>query len=94
MLLSYSDNKTGQCPYPLTQPDNRCENECRTDADCSLNLKCCSTDCGTGTICVEPQRPQEIISQTEEPAYTTPAYVDTCKFRYLTKQWCDLTKNY
>ncbi|XP_076259164.1 proteoglycan-like sulfated glycoprotein papilin isoform X9 [Rhynchophorus ferrugineus] len=66
-------NKTGSCPLS-TSFDANCERECETDADCSSILKCCSTNCGS--VCTEPERPQELVTQEVAPAYSTPAIED------------------
>ncbi|KAL1512853.1 hypothetical protein ABEB36_002368 [Hypothenemus hampei] len=61
--------KPGGCPYISRSDNTGCENECRTDADCSLHLKCCTTECGT--VCVEPEKPQELVTQPSASGYTT-----------------------
>ncbi|RNA30102.1 papilin isoform X1, partial [Brachionus plicatilis] len=44
-------NKPGICPeFLLSQT---CENNCRTDADCDSNLKCCQSDC-SNLQCTKP----------------------------------------
>ncbi|XP_019769290.2 papilin isoform X1 [Dendroctonus ponderosae] len=65
------ENKPGHCPYAN---NSSCDTECRTDADCTLHLKCCASDCGT--VCVEPQRPSEMVTQPTAPGYTTAPLLD------------------
>ncbi|XP_066141086.1 papilin isoform X3 [Euwallacea fornicatus] len=60
--------KQGQCPSPVTNPEGRCDRECQTDADCTLQLKCCSTECGT--VCIEPQKPPEPFTYGPEAGHT------------------------
>nr|XP_023024406.1 papilin-like [Leptinotarsa decemlineata] len=59
--------KQGSCPNLLLNNDKECQEECRTDADCTMHLKCCSTGCGTA--CVDPT-PAQLVTQRPEPAYT------------------------
>jgi hypothetical protein len=63
-------NKEGECPTLEHREETNCEQECRNDADCSLQLKCCSTGCGTS--CIEPivQVPAELVTQQSLPVYT------------------------
>ncbi|XP_057655879.1 papilin isoform X11 [Diorhabda carinulata] len=61
--------KPGTCPQ-LDISDNNCEVECRSDADCALQMKCCSTGCGTA--CVDP--PAQLV--TQEPPVITVGQID------------------
>ncbi|XP_060520392.1 papilin isoform X2 [Cylas formicarius] len=69
IAICRDSNKLGQCPA-LVQRGSTCEEECRNDADCALDLKCCSTGCGTS--CVEPVKPpgELVTQQTYLPAFT------------------------
>lgn len=65
MLL---EKKEGECPQLSSHQS--CHKECRSDAGCPGDLKCCSTGCGTA--CVLPAAtpaPAELIT-THLPAYT------------------------
>lgn len=48
-----------------------CTEECRSDADCPVDLKCCNTNCGS--LCSAPYdpRPASLVT-TSQPAYTPP----------------------
>ncbi|KAG5871898.1 hypothetical protein JTB14_030952 [Gonioctena quinquepunctata] len=59
--------KPGSCPN-LVMENIDCVEECRTDADCTLHLKCCSTGCGNA--CVDPPPPAQLVTQQPEPAFT------------------------
>lgn len=72
--------KPGQCPTLEQSQDGYCEEECRTDADCTLHLKCCSTGCGTS--CVDPT-PGQLITQQPQPAYTEGPIEAACKFHKI-----------
>ncbi|XP_065171313.1 papilin-like isoform X3 [Atheta coriaria] len=70
------ENKRGICPQLAPRSNEDCERyeECRSDADCTLDLKCCSTG-GCGTACVPPHsdEPSEHQVPTHyQPAYTAP----------------------
>ncbi|KAK5647606.1 hypothetical protein RI129_002498 [Pyrocoelia pectoralis] len=63
--------KEGDCPI-MRSHGNRCERDCEDDADCTLDLKCCSTNCGT--VCIAPliPVPAQLITSSPKPAYTEP----------------------
>ncbi|XP_018562061.1 papilin [Anoplophora glabripennis] len=69
IAICRQSNKPGTCPT-LEPSETNCEQECNSDADCTLHLKCCSTGCGTA--CVDPVlAPQQLNTQMPiEPAYT------------------------
>lgn len=65
-------NKEGQCPR--REQDDNCDRECEDDSDCTLDLKCCSTGCGT--ICSNPaaREPSPLVTlpiPTEAPCKCT-----------------------
>ncbi|XP_044011690.1 papilin isoform X3 [Aphidius gifuensis] len=61
-----STMKPGNCP--VVSNSTRCEEECRSDADCSEDRKCCNNGCGTS--CLEP-------ASTEVPVTYPPVHNDT-----------------
>ncbi|KAK4885313.1 hypothetical protein RN001_001584 [Aquatica leii] len=63
--------KEGECPY-IRSSGNRCERDCENDAECTLDLKCCATSCGT--VCIAPliQVPAQLITSSPLPAFTRP----------------------
>lgn len=64
--------KPGECPRISAQ--HGCRNDCRNDADCSGEFKCCSTGCGL--ICVVPvTEPIYTTHAPYQPAYTEPSYI-------------------
>ncbi|XP_050294454.1 papilin isoform X2 [Anthonomus grandis grandis] len=67
-------NKSGQCPAFSTNTNNDiCDNECTTDADCTLHYKCCTSSCGFA--CLEPQK--EVVEvPAPQPEYTTMSSVE------------------
>jgi hypothetical protein len=81
LILSISVNKEGECPTLEHREETNCEQECRNDADCSLQLKCCSTGCGTS--CIEPivQVPAELVTQQSLPVYTEAPIQSDCELR-------------
>lgn len=60
--------KVGSCP--VVSNSTRCEEECRDDADCPDERKCCNNGCGTS--CLEPH--QEQPEPTPAPYVTLPPY--------------------
>ncbi|XP_025834692.1 papilin-like [Agrilus planipennis] len=69
-------NKEGTCPQ-LSGEGARCDQECRDDADCSVDLKCCSTGCGTS--CLAPHSPGfEVPAELVTTGYSNlPAYTQS-----------------
>ncbi|XP_031341557.1 papilin isoform X1 [Photinus pyralis] len=63
--------KEGDCPV-MRSHGKRCERDCEDDADCTLDLKCCPTNCGT--VCIAPTVPipAQLITSSPQPAYTPP----------------------
>ncbi|VEN50612.1 unnamed protein product [Callosobruchus maculatus] len=84
--------KPGTCPSLQQRNETGvCDQECRSDADCALDLKCCSTGCGTS--CVDPAPlpvpPAQLVTQqpprpdqtyTERPQEFSPPKIDLEKF--------------
>lgn len=68
--------KPGRCPR-VSSNSTRCEQECITDADCSGEMKCCNTGCGTS--CLEPAAEVPVTSPrpwvTSPPAGAEPASI-------------------
>ncbi|CAG9813461.1 unnamed protein product [Phaedon cochleariae] len=87
---SLSCVKPGSCPN-LEINDNNCEEECRTDADCTLHLKCCSTGCGTA--CVDPTPPAQLVTQQPQPAYTEGPIEAQCKVTEISEIMYSSQKN-
>lgn len=77
-MYLFLENKPGYCPSQIQIVNNNCEEECRTDADCTVYLKCCSTGCGTA--CVDPTPPGQLVTQQSQPAYTEGPDESQCKF--------------
>lgn len=57
--------KPGECPQVAVYQSD-CAEQCRTDADCVGDDKCCYNGCGT--FCL---RPQQSTSTTTTPSSTT-----------------------
>lgn len=49
MDLLFLANKPGDCPY-LQASGEDCRQDCNDDADCVMDLKCCSSGCGR--VCI------------------------------------------
>ncbi|CAH1111392.1 unnamed protein product, partial [Psylliodes chrysocephalus] len=87
LAICRKQNKPGYCPSQIQIVNNNCEEECRTDADCTVYLKCCSTGCGTA--CVDPTPPGQLVTQQSQPAYTEgpdesqyqPPHVDPIEYK-------------
>jgi hypothetical protein len=54
--------KNGLCP-DMTQFAGLCTNECKDDADCLAERKCCSTGPSCGNVCVVPD--SQTVVQSE-----------------------------
>lgn len=62
--------KYGKCP--VVSNSTRCEQECRTDADCIGDYKCCDNGCGTS--CLEPASEDSVTAYPPANNVTAPQY--------------------
>ncbi|CAF0945237.1 unnamed protein product, partial [Brachionus calyciflorus] len=58
--LCRQKKKPGMCPQPSFSKDLNCENNCRTDADCDSDLKCCVNGCSS-LQCLKPNFDKDVV---------------------------------